>query len=99
MKALTTLFQPLRALARHNDPLLAAEAAQITSDNLAANVLLRQLGGPESFTRWLRGLGDRVTRLDRFEPELNRVPPGEERGTSTPTAFAATAAQLCTGPV
>jgi beta-lactamase class A len=78
-------------------PLALAEAAQVTSDNLAANVLLRELGGPEGFTRWLRGQGDPVTRIDRYEPFMNRVPPGEERDTSSPAAFAATTAQLCTG--
>ncbi len=80
-------------------PLQLAEAVQVTSDNLAANVLLRALGGPEALTRWLRAQGDAVTRLDRYEPEMNRVPPGDERDTSSPAAFAATVARLCTGSV
>lgn len=74
-------------------------AAQITSDNVAANVALRHLGGPEAFTRWIRTLGDRVTRLDRYEPDLNLVPEGEVRDTSTPRAFAATISRLTTGEV
>jgi beta-lactamase class A len=78
-------------------PLALAEAAQVTSDNLAANVLLRALGGPEAFTRWLRAQGDPVTRIDRYEPEMNRVPRGEERDTSSPAAFATTIAHLCAG--
>ncbi|MBI5258126.1 MAG: class A beta-lactamase [Burkholderiales bacterium] len=78
-------------------PLALAEAAQRTSDNLAANVLLRALGGPEAFTRWLRAQGDPVTRIDRYEPEMNHVLPGDERDTSSPAALADTVARLCTG--
>ncbi len=71
-----------------------AAAAQRTSDNVAANLLLRLLGGPEAFTRRLRSLGDDVTRLDRYEPELNLVAPGELRDTTSPTAMAATIARM-----
>ena len=78
-------------------PAALAEAAQTTSDSLAANVLLRALGGPEAFTRWLRSHGDAVTRIDRFEPEMNRVSRGEVRDTSSPAAFAETIANLCAG--
>lgn len=74
-------------------------AAQTTSDNVAANVALRHLGGPDAFTRWLRNLGDAVTRLDRYEPHLNFVPKGERRDTTTPRAFAGTIARLTTGEV
>jgi beta-lactamase class A len=45
-----------------------AEATQTTSDNPAANLLLRELGGPAAFTAWLRSQGDAHTRLDRLEP-------------------------------
>ncbi len=79
-----------------------AEATQVTSDNPAANLLLRVLGGeqgPQWLTTWLRGLGDTTTRLDRWEPEMNRVPPGEVRDTSTPAAIARTSARLLTGDV
>lgn len=78
-------------------PLALAEAAQVTSDNLAANVLLRALGGPEAFTGWLRAQGDPVTRIDRYEPALNRVLPGDARDTSSPAALAGTVARLCAG--
>lgn len=74
-----------------------AEATQITSDNPAANLLLRQFGGPAGFTAWLREIGDTVTRIDRWEPEMNRVPAGEVRDTSTPAAIATTCARLLTG--
>lgn len=65
-----------------------AEAAQKTSDNVAANLLIRFLGGPAAVTAIIRSWGDDVTRLDRYEPEMNDVPPGEERDTTTPRAFA-----------
>lgn len=75
------------------------KAAQTTSDNVAANVALRHLGGPSVFTAWLQTLGDRATRLDRYEPGLNFVPPGEKRDTTTPRAFSVTVAKLTTGNV
>ena len=34
-----------------------AHAAQTTSDNVAANLLIRELGGPEAFTAMLRETG------------------------------------------
>lgn len=67
-----------------------AEAIQVTSDNVAANLLLDQVGGPAGFTAMLRSLGDSVTRLDRYEPEMNLVPAGELRDTTTPRAMAET---------
>jgi beta-lactamase class A len=70
-------------------PLLAlAEAAQRQSDNLAANLLLRRLGGPQAFNAWLRSQGDTTTRLDRDEPAMNDVPVGAETDTTTPAAMA-----------
>ena len=57
-----------------------------TSDNPAANLILRTLGGPNSFTDKLRAAGDSVTRLDRLEPDLNENAPGDPRDTTTPNA-------------
>jgi len=76
-----------------------AEAAQVTSDNVAANLLLTRLGGPAAFTARLREMGDRLTRLDRMEPALNVVPPGDERDTTTPRGMAETLAAVATGDV
>ena len=74
-----------------------AEATQTLSDNAAANVLLRELGGPEALTAFWRSIGDATSRLDRTEPELNRVPPGEVMDTTTPDAMARTVAELLYG--
>lgn len=63
-------------------------AAITRSDNTAGNMMLRQIGGPAGLTTFLRRLGDPVSRLDRWEVELNDWAPGERRDTTTP-AFAA----------
>src|SRR6267378_4416801 len=59
------------------------------SDNTAANLLLQTVGGPASFTAYVRQIGDRITRLDRVEPDLNTAIPGDVRDTTTPTAMVA----------
>ncbi|MGA5820146.1 class A beta-lactamase [Kitasatospora sp. NPDC094028] len=63
-------------------------AAIDQSDNAAANLLLRQLGGPTAVTRFCRSIGDRVTRLDRWEPDLNSAEPDRVTDTTTPHAIA-----------
>lgn len=64
------------------------KAAITLSDNGAANLILKTLGGPEGLTAFIRGVGDEVTRLDRWEPELNEAAPGDPRDTSTPRSMA-----------
>jgi beta-lactamase class A len=70
------------------------EAAVTLSDNTAANLMLRNIGGPEGLTTFVRGLGDQVTRLDRIEPDLNEAVPGDVRDTTSPEAMAATVRKL-----
>jgi beta-lactamase class A len=62
-------------------------AAISPSDNTAANLLLQSIGGPKGVTDFARSLGDKFTRLDRMEPELNNAVPGEDRDTTTPEAM------------
>jgi beta-lactamase class A len=77
-----------------------AEAAQKTSDNVAANLLVKQLGGPAGFTQFFRDIGDTVTRLDRYEPEMNAGGvENDERDTTTPKAMAETIRNLLLGEV
>ncbi|WP_407244637.1 SHV family class A beta-lactamase [Klebsiella aerogenes] len=72
-------------------------AAAITmSDNSAANLLLATVGGPAGLTAFLRQIGDNVTRLDRWETELNEALPGDARDTTTPASMAATLRKLLT---
>lgn len=74
-----------------------ARGTQTTSDNPAANILLRELGGPAAVTQFWRSLGDDVSRLDRNEPTVNLLPPGEVRDTTTPAAMARTVAKIVYG--
>jgi len=67
------------------------------SDNTAANLLLRAVGGPASFTAYLRQLGDQSTRLDRVEPDVNSAIRGDVRDTTTPNAMLANMRVLLLG--
>jgi len=66
---------------------MLCQAAITVSDNTAGNLVLRQIGGPAGLTAYARSLGDRVTRLDRWETDLNIWAPGEVRDTTTPAAM------------
>ncbi len=72
-------------------------ATSMQSDNTAANLLIKALGGPGAVTAFARSLGDDSFRLDRYETELNTAEPGDERDTTTPTAMAATLHKLALG--
>lgn len=74
-----------------------AHATLVTSDNTAANVLLKRFGGPQALTAFWASLGDPVSRLDRYEPALNDVPPGTELDTTSPLAMARTTAAIVHG--
>ncbi|MFJ6841292.1 class A beta-lactamase [Streptomyces griseoluteus] len=67
------------------------------SDNTAGNLMLRRIGGPAGLTRFFRSLGDRVSRLDRWETDLNTAVPGDPRDTSTPRALGHTFELLTLG--
>jgi beta-lactamase class A len=77
---------------------LIAAAVQY-SDNTAANLLLRQLGGPRGLQAALRGLGDSTTDADRSEPALSDAIPGDIRDTSTPRALGTDLRLLVLGQV
>lgn len=70
------------------------EATITTSDNTAGNLVLKAIGGPEGFTRFVRQIGDFVTQLDRWEPDLNEAKPGDPRDTTTPAALTKTMQSL-----
>ena len=71
------------------------EAAVVVSDSTAANLLLRNIGGPRGLTDFCRSLGDRDTRQDRYELAANR--PDGPLDTTTPSAMAFTTARLLFG--
>ncbi|QAX28194.1 class A beta-lactamase [Leisingera sp. NJS204] len=72
-------------------------AAIDMSDNTATNILIDRLGGPQAVTRFFRGIGDPISRLDRREPGLNTFVPGDPRDTTTPAAMAVTLEKLLLG--
>jgi beta-lactamase class A len=85
----------LRAGSMSVDALCAA--AIVWSDNTAANLLLHAVGGPPGVTAFVRSdLGDPITRLDRFEPDLNSAIPGDPRDTTTPRLMASAVTKLLT---
>lgn len=73
------------------------EAAVEVSDNTAANVLLKLIGGPDALTAYLRGIGDLETRLDRYEPDLNANSANDVRDTTTPESMIATMRKILLG--
>lgn len=73
------------------------DAAITVSDSTAANLLFASFGGPAALTDYMRSLGDQVTRLDRVEPALNIVRPGEIHDTTSPSAMAMTLRRLLLG--
>ncbi|MDN3020332.1 class A beta-lactamase [Streptomyces sp. S.PB5] len=82
------------------DGMTVAELAEVAitfSDNGAGNLLLRELGGPTAITRFARSLGDPVTRLDRWETELNSAEPWRITDTTSPYAIGRTYGRLVLG--
>ncbi len=71
-------------------------ATMLESDNAAANLLLRRIGGPAALTAAVRGLGDGTTRFDRYEPVDGWS--GLE-DTTSPHAIVGTTGKILLGPV
>ena len=76
-----------------------AQAAQEMSDGTAANLLVRRLGGPAAVTAKIREMGDTVTRLDRYEPDLGLVLSADLRDTTSPFAMAQLVRRITTGDI
>jgi len=66
------------------------------SDNPAANILIRELGGLDAFRAFYRGIGDLDTRVDRLEPEMNRL--DGDKDTITPIQSVANIQRLLVSP-
>lgn len=66
------------------------------SDNPAANLLLKAGGGLGAMQAFYRSLGDDSTRVDRFEPEMNRL--DGDRDTIQPARAAANLQRLFVDP-
>jgi beta-lactamase class A len=72
-------------------------AALTTSDNTAANLILASYGGPAALTAYVRTLGDKITRLDRIEPELNIKGANALMDTTSPRAMTTTLQKIVLG--
>ena len=66
------------------------------SDNPAANILIRELGGLAEMQAFYRSLGDMRTRVDRLEPEMNRL--DGDKDTIAPAQSALTIETLFVAP-
>ncbi|PZO05289.1 MAG: class A beta-lactamase [Alphaproteobacteria bacterium] len=66
------------------------------SDNPAANILIRELGGLAEMQAFYRSLGDMRTRVDRLEPEMNRL--DGDKDTITPAQSALNIETLFVAP-
>jgi beta-lactamase class A len=53
----------------------------------------------QGLTAYARSLGDKVTRLDRIEPDLNEAIPGDLRDTTSPNAMTSNLQALTLGTV
>ncbi len=73
--------------------------AAMLSDNTAANLLLKQLGGLDKLNQFARSIGDTTFRLDRHEPYLNTAIPGDKRDTTTAKAMSQSLDKIVLGSV
>ena len=76
-----------------------AKAAQQLSDGTAANLLVKRLGGPSAVTTKFREMGDTVSRLDHYEPDMAFVLSADTRNTPTPLAYANLVKRILTGNI
>jgi beta-lactamase class A len=67
------------------------------SDNTAAVLLMRSVGGPGALTQFVRSLDDTVTRSDRYEPDSNKY--DGVLDTTTPRAMTQSAGKILLGNV
>jgi beta-lactamase class A len=82
------------------DGMTVAELCEATlqiSDNAAANLLMKQIGGPAAVTAFARSIGDTEFRQERWETALNTALPGDARDTTTPLAMAKSLQKLVLG--
>ncbi len=99
---LTSYYAPVTRphLAEGAMPLEALCVAAVEhSDNIAANALLRTVGGPAALTAWMHGHGDDGFQLAHDEPLLNHSRFGDATDTTTPRAMADSFRRFALGDV
>ncbi len=60
------------------------QATVEVSDNPAANILIREMGGIAVWRHWWPTFGDTTTLISRLEPDLNTALPNDPRDTCLP---------------
>jgi beta-lactamase class A len=60
------------------------QATVEVSDNPAANILIREMGGIAVWRQWWPTFGDTTTVISRLEPDLNTALPNDPRDTCLP---------------
>jgi beta-lactamase class A len=70
-----------------------------TSDNAAANLLLKLIGGPAELTRTFKEWEIQDVRVDRYEPFMNTNLDKDPRDTTTPLAMAVLTRRLTRGDI
>jgi beta-lactamase class A len=73
------------------------ETAITLSDNTAGNTILESIGGPSGVTQFARAICDQISRLDRWETQLNEAAIGDPRDTTSPKAMMETLQKLLFG--
>jgi len=73
-------------------------ATMATSDNTAANLLMRRLGGPGALTSYLRSIGDKVTQVNNYEGKHASQDPFPSDST-TPAAILKTLREILLGSI
>ena len=70
------------------------QAAVEVSDNPAANILIREMGGIAVWRSWWPTFGDTTTLISRLEPDLNTALPNDPRDTCLPDQTVANIREL-----
>jgi beta-lactamase class A len=96
---MTTGWNPITTLHLGDGMTIEAlcAAAISQSDNTAANLLMKKIGGPKAVTAFARSIGDTDFSLNRWEPLVNTNKPGDLRDTTTPAAMVKSLAKLTLG--
>lgn len=76
--------------------LALAEAAMTYSDNAAANLITKKLGGPQAVTIFAHAIGNQSFNMEHYEGNLNSNPSNKE-DSSTPKDMAVSLQKLTLG--
>ena len=72
-------------------------AAIMHSDNLAMNLVMKQIGGPKAVDRYARTIGNKSFDLDSWFPQDAEVTPGSKSNTAAPRSMVISLKKLVLG--